>query len=181
MVFYVSSIVLSRYTSSASLFERLGKTKMVSGMPDTRARVWTETWIMIKESPWIGHGPYFFVGVNEENVRVRHPHSMFLFFSYLIGIPGAIVFLWILLSAWRKSYHAAKLYATKRSDFAHTIVLLSSVLVIFFIDELKICFMRYENTQHFTWTMLALLLAASRIAVARVKEKERLKLEQRDG
>jgi O-antigen ligase len=175
--FYVSSIVLSQYTSSASLFTRLGQTKIVSGMPDTRARVWTDSWNMIKERPWIGHGPYYFIGVDEKNVRIHQPHSLFLWMAYIIGIPGALLFYYILVLALRKSYQAARRYANRRSDLAFTVVLLSSILVIFLVDEIKISFMRYENTQQFTWTMLGLLISASRVAFLRADEEERAKLE----
>lgn len=178
LVFYFSAILLNQYTDTASLFGRLEKTKLVKGMPDTRARRWTEAWGMIKESPWIGHGPYYFVGVDEKNVDRRYPHSLFLFMAYLIGIPGALVFYWLLLTALLRGYRAARRYANQRSELAYTVVLLSSVLVIFFVDEIKISFMRYDNTQQFTWTMLALLLSTSRVALARAErqEKERREL-----
>ncbi|MFH1277018.1 MAG: O-antigen ligase family protein [Candidatus Eisenbacteria bacterium] len=171
-LFYASAIILNQYTETASLFARLGETKFVKGMPDTRARRWTEAWNEIQDSPWIGHGPYYFVGVDEKNVNRLYPHSNFLFFSYLVGIPGALVFHWMLISAGLRGYKAARRYARQRTELAYTVVLLSSILVIFFVDEIKISFMRYDNTQHFTWTILALLLSVSRVAIARADREE---------
>jgi O-antigen ligase len=178
ILFYVAAIVLNRYTESASLFGRLGKTKFVSGMPDTRAQRWSEAWSRIVESPWIGHGPYYFIGVDEKNIEHKHSHSLFLHVSYLIGIPGALVLYWLLFRALRMSYRAAKRYATRRGELAYTVVLLSSILVIFLVDEVKIEFMRYDNTQQFTWTMLGLLLSASRVALRRADETERQAIER---
>lgn len=177
LIFYASALVLDRYTETASLFGRLGKTKFISGMPDTRAQRWSEAWGRIKESPWIGYGPFYFQGVDEKNVDHQDPHSLFLFLAHTIGIPGALVFYWMLFRAFRMSYRAAKRYATQRSELAYTVVLLSGILVIFFVDEIKIAFLRYENTQHFTWTMLGLLVSASRVAVRRADERERARLE----
>jgi len=177
LMFYGSSLLLNQYTATASLFGRLGKTKLVRGMPDTRAQRWTEAWGMIRQSPWIGHGPYYFVGVDEKNVDRRYPHSLFLFLSYLIGIPGALVFYWILALALLTSLKAARRYANQRTELAYTVVLLSSILVIFFVDEIKISFLRYDNTQQFTWTMLGMLIASSRVALLRADEQEK---EERD-
>lgn len=173
VVFYISSIALNQYTNSASLFARLGKTKLVSGMPDTRARVWTETWQRVMENPWIGHGPHFILGHDEKNVKRHYPHSLFLYLSFLIGIPGAIVFYVLLFMALRHSIRAARAFATERSEFAYTVVLLSSCLVIFIIDELKICYLRYDQTQHFTWTMLGILVSTSRLATQLAEKRDR--------
>ncbi len=172
VVFYVSSIALNQYTESASLFARLGKTKLVSGMPDTRARVWTESWAKVLERPWIGHGPHYVLGWDEKHMRRHYPHSLFLFLSYLIGIPGALVFYYLLFKALRFSLKAAKRYATQRTEFAYTVVLLSSCLVIFLVDEIKICFLRYDQTQQFTWTMLGILVSASRLAIMLADRRE---------
>ncbi len=173
VAFYISSILLSQFTDSASLFARLGKTKIVGGMPDTRARVWAESWELVKESPWIGHGPWYPTGVDERNVRQSFPHNLFLFTAYCIGVPGAVIFLVPFIMALRRSYLAAKRFAVERSEFAFTVVILSSTLVIFLVDEIKICFLRYDQTQHFTWTMLALLTASSRIAIQIADERDR--------
>ena len=134
---------------------------------------------MIKESPWLGHGPFYFVGVDEKNVDRRLPHSLWLFLAYQIGIPGAFVFYWILWRAWKRSYRAARRFGGQRTELAHTVVLLSAILVIFVVDEIKISFLRYDNTQQFMWTMLGLLLSASRVALARTDEPEREQIEHR--
>ena len=176
--FYVSALLLNQFTDTASLFGRLEQTKFVRGMPDTRAQRWTEAWELIEESPILGHGPYYFVGVDERNVTHRYPHSLFLFLSYQIGIPGALVFYWLLLTAMIRSYKTARRYATKHSELAYMVVLLSSIFVIFFVDEIKISFLRYDNTQHFTWTMLGLLASVSRVANARADKEKREKLER---
>ncbi len=173
VVFYVSSLALEQYTTSASLFDRIGKTKLISGMPDSRARVWTESWIRIQDHPWIGHGPHFILGHDEKNVKQSYPHSLFLFLSFIIGIPGAIVFYIFLFMALRLSLRAAKKYATERSEFAYTVVLLSSCLVIFMVDEIKISYLRYDQTQHFTWTLFGVLVATSRLALQLSEKRER--------
>jgi len=181
VIFYVSSILLNQYTATASLFGRLEQTKFVSGMPDTRAQRWSEAWGRIMDSPWIGHGPYYFIGVDEKNVDHKYPHSLFLFMSHLIGIPGAIVFYWMLIKALTISYGAAKRFANRRGELAYTVVLLSSILVIFLVDEIKISFLRYDNTQHFTWTMLGLLISTSRVANRKADEMERAASEPKQG
>jgi O-antigen ligase len=145
----------------------------VDGMPDTRARVWNEAWVRIQESPWIGHGPYYFTGVDERNVHSNYPHSLFLFLAHMIGIPGAIIFYGFLFAIIRRGYRAARAFATERSQFAYTVVILSSCMIIFLIDEMKISFLRYDQTQQFTWTMFALVLAASRVAMKRVEERKK--------
>lgn len=173
VAFYVFAITLDQYTESASLFGRLGKTKLVDGMPDTRARVWEEAWIRIEESPWIGHGPYYFTGVDERNVHSNYPHSLFLFLAHMIGIPGAVLFYGFLFAIIRRGYRAARAFATERNQFAYTVVILSSCMIIFLIDEFKISFLRYDQTQQFTWTMFALVLAASRVAMKHVEERKK--------
>jgi len=174
--FYVSAIALDQYTSSASLFGRLGKTKLVSGMPDTRARVWTEAWGRIMDKPWLGHGPTYVLGTDEKNVRRHYPHSLFLFMSFIVGIPGAILFYVLILIIFFRSLQAARKYATEKSQFAYTVVILSSTLVIFMVDEIKICFLRYPQTQHFTWTLFALVISSTRLAnqLSEQREKKRL-------
>jgi len=177
LIFYGSALMLHKFTATESLFGRLEQTTLVGGMPDSRAQRWTETWDMIKDSPWLGHGPFFFIGVNEKNVNVRLPHSLWLFLAYQIGIPGSFVLYWILWIAWKRSYRAAKAFGAERTELAYTVVLLSAILVIFVVDEFKISFLRYDNTQHFMWTMFGLLLSASRVALRKRNAKEGARIE----
>lgn len=78
-----------------------------------RLALWESTWAMILDHPWlgIGWGAYwlvypaydFFIGDN--SVKIVHAHNMYLNIAAEIGIPGLLLFLWIMaghiIYAWR--------------------------------------------------------------------------------
>lgn len=153
--------VVSSFTDSDSVLERLGGTKFENGMPDTRAGAWTQSMRHILKHPIIGHGPYFAPQVGVE--MIYWPHNVYLFYAHIVGIVGLAFFLWLLWVLWRASRPRAQALGAGTYVQGATIVA-RVMLFTFIIDQLKIDYLRNARYSFYIWFLLGLIWAIGAIA-----------------
>jgi O-antigen ligase len=169
-----TALIIVSFTEFGSLFDRLAETEInEQGIPDTRQRVWPETWSEVVKSPIIGHGPQlrFYLedqGMRyEDHVYITYPHSLYLFLLFTVGVPGLTLFMSFLLTigwrCWRamSNEDAAPYF----SDLARTGVI---VIFLFLVDGLKIDQVRLGLVDywHFFFGLCGVFLAACRRVAA---------------
>lgn len=153
--------VMSTFTASDSVLERLFKSELVNGMPDTRGAAWIAVWEEVMKSPVIGHGPYYSI---EKGMGLEWwPHNVYLYYAYIVGFVGLFFFLWILRELWRAS---RPLVASMNSGtyIQGTTVLVRVLLFMFMLDQTKIDYLRNGTYSFFVWFLFGLILAISNVA-----------------
>ena len=154
--------VVSRYSNSGSVLERLFATKLDEhGVPDTRSGAWEQAVRNISEKPIFGHGPYY---ASRKGVEVQFwPHNVYLFYGYIVGLVGLAFFLWILWELWKATRPRAPSLGS--GTYAMGATLLSRVLLfVFIIDQVKIDYLRNAKYSFFVWLLLGLLWAIHKLA-----------------
>jgi len=162
-----TALILENFTQFGGLFDRLQRTEFTEeGIPDTRALLWPQAWREIQNAPIIGHGPrlrFFLEGrgiIYDNHVYIDYPHNLYLYLLFTVGIPGMLLFLWLVGSVAIRCAKAMK-RATEPSysaDLARTGVLL---VILFLIDGLKIDQMRLNLADywHFFFGLCGVLIA----------------------
>jgi hypothetical protein len=168
--FALAAAVVINYTDFDRLFERLEETEVDEGVPDTRAVVWPLTWELIQERPLVGYGPQWKLSeltFSRPGARDQHPmpHSLYLFLTVTVGVVGLAAYLlfWGRLSL---HYYSASRHTHEDPVFDGLPRLALVLMFIFFVDQLKVEFLRTESTefQHvifMLWGALAALTARS--------------------
>ena len=149
-----------------SLFERLGHTTLVNGMPDSRVGTWTQSWERMKEHPFLGHGPYFTSGSGL--VKYSWPHCGYLFLWVTVGLTGLLGY----VAAWLTCLFATGRHKGAFLSGPFTPGLLTALHVswlIFIVDQIKIDFAR--NPIYFTFTWMLMGLTGAAYGVARDAER----------
>jgi O-antigen ligase len=157
-----ADFVVSNYTKSASVMDRLLGTQLQGGfVPETRAGAWEQSIDRIMDHPIIGHGPYFAL---ERSLEVTFwPHNLYLFYWHITGILGLGCFLWLLYSLWKATKPRAASLGS--GTFVEGATLLMRVmLVTFMVDQIKIEYLRNERYAFFVWFLFGLMVAVDRIA-----------------
>lgn len=135
--------VSSSFNTIADRMEKLTETS--DGLPETRARVWTEAWEKIKNRPWTGDGPYLLYQEQAEQLgllRTRYdnfPHSLYLYLLRTVGVIGLIAFIYFFASIFlvkAKSLDSLGPCEFSRSRF------LKLLTVVFLINQVFLEFMR---------------------------------------
>lgn len=173
-----ASLVMLRFTQFNVLYDRLARTEVQDGVPDTRARwpVYIEEGLAL--SPWAGTGvrlalPGDFVTASgapkspPPGTLIRgYPHSLYIYIFYTLGLFGlaayAALFLGVLLVITRTRH------APGASAFLQGLPRLGVLtLALIAVDQLKIEMLRHNFTdyQHFVTVVVTLFLAA--VAVQR--------------
>lgn len=159
---------LSNFTSSGSVIERILGTKLVGGLPDSRA-FWPKIITRIQEHLWIGHGPYYELGEfgRERLHRFFYPHNGYLYLLHTIGILGTLAFVWILFRLWASTGRACA-NRLGGPDYAKSLLLVWHImLTMFIIDQTKIEFLRNQSYQFWPWIVFSMSMATARIVQAR--------------
>ena len=167
-VLAVTSLIIISYTPFGNLYDRIQRTEIQAGIPDTREVVWPTAWNEITKRPFIGHGPRlkFFLEDRGKfyphHTSIPYPHSLYLFLLFTVGVPGLILFVWthgmVFVRCWRAMSRAeGDPYA---QDLARTGVL---VIFLFLVDGIKIEQMRLAlmDYWHFWFGLLGVLWAFS--------------------
>lgn len=167
-VFLVSTAaaITVNYTTFDRLFERLLETEIEEGVPDTRSVVWPMAWEEIKKRPFFGNGPRLrLVGDEDpwaykEHVVIMYPHNLYLFLLFTTGMTGLAAFIVFLATplyrcwkASRKAVEDPRILTFVKTGFV--------VMIIIFVDQIKVEFMRYSLVDywHFLFALLGLLVA----------------------
>jgi hypothetical protein len=156
MNFYVA-----HFTRSGNLGQRLSGTTFVGLVPDSRTEAWKSGWTRFLQHPWIGRGPYYspYTGTT----KWFWPHDLYLLVANMVGVVGLTFFLIVLLrilwltrpTSWRLD----------DPSYARAFLIIAHVqLVIFLVDEIKIDYVRNPIYQFEVWLMLAVAVAAARLA-----------------
>jgi O-antigen ligase len=175
LVFSIAALVgtglfVTNHTEFGNMFARLENvTQFEGGIPDTRQQAWPRAWSAIQEKPWFGHGPRLWawqgfersgVSVHPDQLVMGYPHNLYLHLLLTIGVFGtACMLAFLLIAAWRIYKGATR--GTHRNDYEHGLVLVGVLLSVgFFIDELKIEFLRHSSIDyvHFVFAQFGIFL-----------------------
>jgi O-antigen ligase len=175
-IFTAVAIVLVSFTDYGILFERLEDTEIEEGVPDTRALVWPLAWAEIVKKPILGHGPKLAIStrfVRVDSIEyVRYPHNLLLHILYTTGLVGVV--------AWTTFFTAlaSRLYKVRRmpindSELATLPRVGLIVLVVFFVSQLRIEFLREAllDYQNYLFLLFAFFLATSDLIVKEVVQR----------
>jgi len=167
-ILVVVATVVVEYTDFGQMFDRLAETSETEdGLPATRALVWEIAWDNIKEKPLLGHGPRL-VGQHElKSIKVPpeqlvgpEPHNLYLHLLVTVGVVGMLCMLNFLFGvAWRVYQGAKK--GLFGGEYERGWVLVGIIVIgAFFIDELKIEFLRNTTVDyaHFVFALFGIFL-----------------------
>jgi O-antigen ligase len=157
VLFFGMNFVVSQYSTSGDLFERLGTTKVVHGVvPEAREAPWANAWARALVHPILGQGPFY---GELPGYRLWWPHNLYLFVANIIGFPGLFFFLaflgglaWLLRPTVDDLQHAS--YADAYLLVART------QLMLFCLNELKIDFLRNSIYTFQVWMLFGTWSAA---------------------
>jgi len=158
--------VVSTLTHSTSVINRLERSTLTNGMPDSRAPAWIAVWDKVLDSPLIGHGPYYSI---EKGLGLEWwPHNVYLYYAYIVGFVGLFFFLWILRELWIISRPRAPSFGSGTYIETAT-VLIRVLLFVFMLDQVKIDYLRNGTYSFFAWFLFGLVLAVSNVARAEAR------------
>lgn len=153
----VVTTVLHKFTAMGDLFSRFQETKLVNGMPDSRAEVWPQAWGRMMQHPLIGHGPYY--DATHGLVLWFWPHDLPLFIGNCFGFVGLAAFTWLMVTFWRSARPGTD--RLDDPDYVEAFLLCMRIqLFIFFVDEIKIEYLRNIVYQFQPWVLFSSLAAA---------------------
>jgi O-antigen ligase len=159
--------LMSNFTNSDSVLERLFASTFVDGMPDSRGPAWVAVWKEVLDSPVIGHGPYYSI---EKGLGLQWwPHNVYLYYAYIVGFVGLAFFLWILRELWVASRPMAASMNTGTYVQGAT-VLMRVLLFMFMLDQVKIDYLRNGTYSFFAWFLFGLVLAVGNVARAEARQ-----------
>ncbi len=154
--FFGTNYYVSHFTASGDLVSRLGGTKFVGWMPETRAVTWPQAWERMMTHPILGHGPVFSARIGTQSYF--WPHDLYLFVGNLVGLVGLSFFLAMLAIFWIITRQS-----TDRLDdpnYAKAFLIVAHVqLATFLLDEVKIEYLRNPIYQFQIWVMFASMVA----------------------
>jgi O-antigen ligase len=158
--------IVSTMTKSTSVINRLERSTLNNGMPDSRAPAWIAVWDKVLDSPIIGHGPYYSI---EKGLGLEWwPHNVYLYYAYIVGFVGLFFFLWILRELWIASRPRAPSFGSGTYIETAT-VLIRVLLFVFMLDQVKIDYLRNGTYSFFAWFLFGLVLAVSNVARAEAR------------
>ena len=159
--------VVTNFTRSGSVFERLIATHFVHGLPDSRA-MWPIIWERVLQHPIVGHGPYYDLGL-QRGLTGRGlyvytwPHNQYLFYAHTIGLLGTAAFLFVAIRLLVVSFRD-RAAGLQEPSFARSFMLaLHVMLLVFLVDELKIDYLRNPIYMYYPWLLMGLIAATHRI------------------
>ncbi|MCK4774094.1 MAG: O-antigen ligase family protein, partial [Candidatus Krumholzibacteria bacterium] len=157
-LFVATEMVLTRYTYAVSLSDRLTGTKFEGVVPETRTMTWKPALIKSLDHPFIGHGPYYDVGVGL--TKQFWPHNGYIFYLYTIGVFGLLAYLAIVFRVWQysKSYLIPETRGTPLNDISK---ILRVMLTIFLIAEMRTEHQRDDIGIFIMWMIFGLVTATA--------------------
>ncbi len=161
MVVMGLAFALREFTVAGDLFSRIGGTKFVGWTPESRAEVWPQSWERWMQHPILGHGPFY---SPERGLKVWYwPHNLPLYLGNTIGFLGLGFFVWFMARLWKLS--SPKTDRLDDPDYVKSYLLAAHVmLLIFFVDEMKIEYLRNSNYLFQPWILWSTVAAAAMVA-----------------
>ena len=83
-----------------------------------RLQLWRSSWAMIRDHPFLGVGldnflyhyrTYYVLPTAWEEFNLSHPHNLVLDLWLRLGVPGLVIFLWVLVSFFRRGFKTYRL------------------------------------------------------------------------
>ncbi len=155
---FSSPLIVARVTQALAEARQYDSAGVVSTSIGARLDMWRNAWAMFLDSPWIGHGPggyrvlstaIYSIGA-QCSVSCIHPHNQYLFFMVDHGLPGLLMYLWVLgclvALVWRS--HGAQR------------ALVTGFLAVLFVDGFINGPFWVTTERHLFATVLPLLMAA---------------------
>ncbi len=155
---FSSPQIIARVTQAIAEAQQYDSAGVVSTSIGARLDMWRNAWGMFLDSPWIGHGPggyrvlstaIYSIGA-QCSVSCIHPHNQYLFFLVDHGLPGLLMYLWVLacLAALVVRSHGAQR------------ALVTGFLAVLFVDGFINGPFWVTTERHLFATVLPLLMAA---------------------
>lgn len=159
--FVSMNFFVANYTRSGDMFARLAHTRVVQGwMPEDRAETWQNAWGRAMAHPLLGAGPSYGEMLGW---KLWWPHNVYLYYANIIGFPGLLFFLWMLVTFLRRT--RPKVDDLKHPDYAQAYLIICHVqLVMFMVNEFKIDYLRNSVYMFPVWVLFAVWTATWRIA-----------------
>ena len=150
MNFYVS-----HFTASGDMFGRLSQTHFENGVPDSRIGAWGPALLRATRHPWVGHGPYYVLKVEE---GFFWPHNVYLWYANTVGFVGLGFFLLILFGLARATRPSVD--NLRHPDYARSFQIVAQAQFVAFVaNEFKIEYMRNTIYQTVVWAMFSIWVA----------------------
>jgi O-antigen ligase len=160
--------IMANYTPTGSVMERIEGTEFYGGIPDSRRGPWIEAWERSLEHPWIGHGPFYYIGYP---VGIYYlPHSTYLYYFYTIGIIGLVVFLLFVGTLLRMTIRYMSVRTGVKTFSTDLLTVLHVQLVVYLIDGIKIGYQRNDNYFLMVWLVFGMAAACYKVAARRTAE-----------
>ncbi len=133
------NFVVARYTNSGDLFDRMASTRVVHGVvPEAREGAWTNAWKRALVHPILGQGPYY---DEMPGYEFWWPHNVYLFVANVIGFPGLLFFLMLLVGLVRLLRPVVD--DLRHSSYADAYLIVARTqLFMFMLNEVKIDYLR---------------------------------------
>ena len=155
---FSSPLIVARVTQAIAEARQYDSAGVVASSIGARLDMWNNAWGMFLDSPWIGHGPggyrvlstaIYSIGA-QCSVSCIHPHNQYLFFMVDHGLPGLLMYLWVL------GCLAALLWRSHGAQRA----LVTGFLAVLFVDGFINGPFWVTTERHLFATVLPLLMAA---------------------
>ncbi len=161
---------VANYTRTGDLLSRLGGTKFVGLIPESRVGVWDTAFNRWLQHPLFGMGPHYSL---EKGLSFWvWPHNVYLFIANIVGAFGLFFFLLLLWRLWKITlprvddvFHPS--LATGFLAFGHI------MLFVFMVDQFKIDYLRNPIYQFQVWVFFAILAAAHRVSLLEARPAAR--------
>jgi O-antigen ligase len=152
------------------MYERLGRTELEEGMPDTRAKSWLTIAALATEKPLLGHGPRLRLDGDEARSypgtrALPYPHNLYLFLLYTVGAIGLIAYLWFF--AWLIVRFKAGIRQSSGDSLVDGFAKLGILLmIVFLVDQIKVEFLRigFIDYWHYAFSLFAIFLGFADLA-----------------
>lgn len=162
LILVVLEVVVARYTTSGSLYERVIATTFERGLvPANRVGAWFPAIERGMEHPLFGNGPGwdFAAGLT----KGLWPHCLYIFYFNITGLFGLGAFLFLMYRIIRSTFSGLKA-SIVRSPFPEALMkILHVMIIIFLFDQIKIEYLRNSKYTYFIWFMFALVIATHNI------------------
>lgn len=151
------NLIVAKFTNSGDLFLRMSETQVVHGIvPAAREAPWLNAWKRSLVHPFLGQGPYYGEMVGYE---LWWPHNIYLFVANLVGYPGLLFFIMILIGLWAMLRPVVD--DLRHASYADAFLIAGRAqLLMFVINELKIDFLRNPVYTFQVWLMFSTWTAA---------------------
>jgi len=166
---FVADTILSKHTLAVSVFNRFEHTTFQGMVPDNRTMTWKPALMDALTSPYIGHGPFYDVGIG---LSKRYwPHNGYLFYFCTLGIIGLGAFLWVVWCVWRESrwWRHGDIRSTPLGDF---MALAQIWLFVLLFEQMRTDHQRDDIYPYIVWMCFGVVVAGAMIARNKLRAQE---------